>query len=161
MIVLGIIVNEYIVREQFGKDEYKLDNKSILSMGKIVFLCFSIVAISSMIIYNAKIYRASLITYEEITREDEDYNDKLYNKLLALEKKVSLDKYNINYMIELDNTYSEYIDVLKNVSLSAIISEEKDNVNEELTEYILRQKANVDNMIECEYYSKYALQQVA
>lgn len=160
-VILGVIVNEYMKTEIKDCDRYELDNKSILAMGSIIFLCFCIVAISSMVIYNGKIYKASLITLPEVREDTEEYNDKLFEKMIALENKVELDKYNINYMIELDNTYSEYINILKGLSLSAINEQEKEKVNAEIAKYVLRQKANVDNMIECEYYSKYALQQVA
>jgi len=160
-VILGVIVNEYMKQYIIEKDEYKIDNKSMVSMCSIVFLCFCIVAVCGMVVYNGKIYKASLITIPEVEEDSEHYNDKLFEKVVALENKVKLDKYNINYMIELDNTYAEYIDVLKGLSLSAINDGEKQYLNGELAKYVMKQKMNVDNMIECEYHSKYALQQVA
>lgn len=160
-VILGVIVNEYMKKYNIGKDEYKIDNKSMVSMCSIAFLCFCIVAVCGMVVYNGKIYKASLITLPHVEEDSENYNDDIFEKVVALENKIKLDKYNINYMIELDNTYSEYIDVLKGVSLSAINDGEKQYINSELAKYVMKQKMNVDNMIECEYYSKYALQQVA
>lgn len=160
-VILGIIVNNYMYLPKSKNDEFKLDNKSGISIMAIVFLVFSIVALGGMIIYNFNIYRASMVTLPQVIEGTQEYNNKMFEKVNLLEYKLNLDKYNINYMIELDNTYSDYINLLKGMSLSAINKEEKDEINKELAKYVLRQKANVDNMIECEYYNKYALQQVA
>lgn len=160
-VVMGMVANCAVNTNGKTKYEYSVDNKSTISMLKLGGFCIICVALVAMSKYMIDVYKASMIKLPDIEENSEDYEDKLYEKVTLLEKKLELDKYNINYMIELDMTYYSYINTLKKVTLNAIETNEKDTASTILAEYILRQKANADNMVECEYYNKYAVEKVA
>ena len=160
-VVMGMVANCAVNTNGKTKYEYSVDNKSTISMLKLGGFCIICVVLVAMSKYMIDVYKASMIKLPDIEENSEDYEDKIYEKVTLLEKKLELDKYNINYMIELDMTYYSYINTLKKVTLNAIETNEKDTASTILAEYILRQKANADNMIECEYYNKYAVEKVA
>lgn len=160
-VILGCTSNCALNENQDEKYIFEADNKSMLSMLKLGGLCIVSIVLAVSVKYGINVYMASMIKLPEIDEESSDYEDKLYEKIALLERKLELDKYNINYMIELDSLYYKYIDVLKQVSLNAVDDLEKEEANTIFATYLLRQKANADNMVECEYFSKYAIEKVA
>lgn len=160
-VLIGAVSNETINSKVNKTYEYKVDNKSIGAMLKLGGFCVICIVLSVTSKYMIDIYKASMIQLPDAQEGSDDYEDKLYEKLVLLEEKTKLDKYNVNYMIELDRTYYAYIDTLKSVALNAIEADEKNTASTILAKYILRQKSNVDNMVECEYYNKYAIEKVA
>lgn len=160
-VVLGCASNCALNEMQEEKYVFEADNKSMLSMLKLGGFCIVAIVLAVLVKYGINIYMASMIKLPELDEESSDYEDKLYEKIVLLERKLELDKYNINYMIELDSLYYKYIDVLKQLSLNAVDELEKEEANTIFATYLLRQKANADNMVECEYFSKYAIEKVA
>lgn len=164
-VILGCASNEMLATKlnnvQMKKYEFDSDNKSMISMLKLGGFCIVAIVLAVSSKYMIDVYMASMIQLPELVEDAEDYEDKLYERLTLLENKLKKDKYNINYMIELDSLYYKYIDVLKQVSLNALSETEKSESNTLLAVYLLRQKANADNMVECEYFSKYAMEKVA
>ena len=160
-VLIGICSNVAINSGTEKTYEYKSDNKSLAAMLKLGGFCIIGIVLCIMSKYMIDVYKASMIQLPDVDETSENYDDELYEKLTLLEKKVELDRYNINYMVELDSTYYAYIDTLKSVALNAIEESEKSNASTILAEYILRQKANADNIVECEYYNKYAIEKVA
>lgn len=160
-VILGCISNCAINEKQDKKYEFNSDNKSMLSMLKLGGFCIVAIVLGVLTNYGIKVYMASMIHLPEVDEESSEYEDKLYERITLLERRLELDKYNINYMMELDGLYYKYIEVLKQISINAVEDLEKDEANSIFATYLLRQKANADNMVECEYFSKYAIEKVA
>ncbi|MBR5227847.1 MAG: O-antigen ligase family protein [Clostridia bacterium] len=161
-VIIGVAANVCNKSDSNVKDRYDVDNKSGISMINLCVLTISSVILALALSYSINIYRASMIALPKVPEKgSEYYSDKLYEKIVYLEKKLSLDKYNANYMFELHSAYKDYITNLKSTTLSLTTEEDTDYINKQIIEYTVRQKMNVDNMIECEYYSKYALDKVA
>lgn len=161
-IILGTMSNEVINTKLKGnKYEYEADNTSFAAMLKLGAFCIATLVLGASSWYMLNVYMASMIKLPTVYEDSADYEDSLYEKITLLERKLEMDKYNVSYMMELDSAYYDYIAILKQVALSVEGDGAKDEANTILAKYILRQKANADNMVECEYFSKYAIEKVA
>lgn len=155
-IILGLVIGEYKSGAIVEKDKYELDNKSTLSMIKIAVLSISLMTLIIVTIYSANMFKASLY----VLAEDEKELDSSYDRVGILEEKVRLDSTNASYLTSLLTEYDVHIDMLNDAYL---ISETEDKaiLREEIDDYIVRQKDIADRLVECEYYNKYALDEVA
>lgn len=156
-IIVGLIIGEYKKKDIIFKDRYVLDNKSILGMLKIATLSVSLMALFIVTIYSINIYRASMIVVPEETNNIDDS----YNKVGILENKILLDKYNLAYLNSLLVEYDSHIDLLNKAYLKVQDNNEKFLLKTEINNYVARQKQIADNIIEYEYYNKYAIEKVA
>ena len=84
-----------------------------------------------------------------------------YNRVGLLETKVALDKYNVSYLNSLLTQYDKHIDLLNNTYLNTQDEDERFLLKTEINNYIVRQKEIADNIVEYEYYNKYAIDTVA
>lgn len=157
-VIIGLVVNEYKEENRFGKDEYKLDNKSTLGMTKIAVLSISLMCLILITIYSANMYRASIISIPETT--EENLSDS-YNRVGILEEKVRLDQYNAEYLIALLQEYTSHISLLNSIYMTTAVEQDKEILKNEVNTYIIKQKDVADKLIEYEYYNKYTLYQVA
>lgn len=156
-IIIGLIIGEYKKDSILTKDKYELDNKSVLGMLKIATLSVCLMALLMISIYSLNIYRASMIIVPE---DSEDLNAS-YERVGLLENKVKLDKYNLAYLNSLLSQYDTHINLLNSTYILTQSSEEREVLKTEINNYVIRQKEIADTIIECEYYSKYALDYVA
>ena len=156
-VIIGLIVNEYKKESIYIKDKYELDNKSMLGMIKIATLSISLMALFIVTIYSVNIYRASMIVLPE---ETEELNNS-YERVGLLENKIKLDKYNISYLNSLISEYDKHISMLSDIYILTKDDSERFVLKTEINNYIARQKEIADNVIEYEYYNKYAIENVA
>ena len=156
-VILGLIIGEYKNSNIDSKDRYELDNKSTLGMLKIATLSVSLMAVFFVTIYSLNIYRASMIVVPGSVEELENS----YNRVGLLETKVALDKYNVSYLNSLLTQYDKHIDLLNNTYLNTQDEDERFLLKTEINNYIVRQKEIADNIVEYEYYNKYAIDTVA
>lgn len=155
-VLIGLVIGEY-KKNITPKDKYELDNKSMLGMIKIATLSVSLMALFMVTLYSVNIYRASMIIVPEAT-EDLEVS---YKRVGLLENKVELDKYNLAYLNSLLAQYDTHIDMLNSIYLLTQDDDERFVLKTEINNYIVRQKEIADNIIEYEYYNKYAIEKVA
>ena len=156
-ILVGIIIGKY-KNNISDWDKYKLDNKSILGMIKIIVLSISLMTLVIVTIYSIKIFNASMI--QSIDNDESDINSS-YERVGILENKVAKDKYNVSYITNLVTEYDTHIELLNELYLNSNDNETKNRLKGEIDNYITRQKELVDYLIEYEYYNKYAIEKVA
>ena len=155
-IIVGLIIGEY-KRNITDKDKYNLDNKSLLGMIKIIVLSISLMALIIITVYSVNMFRASILVLPSSDGEIE----KSYDRVGILETKIKLDKYNVSYLTNLLTEYDSHIDLLNDIYLNSSDSENKNILRGEIDNYIVKQKEVADNLIEYEYYNKYAIEKVA
>lgn len=162
-VILGLIIGEYERENISPKDKYELDNKSILGMLKIGALSISLMAVFLVTLYSVNIYRASMIIVPEANDEVDgtDELDASYKRVGLFENKVALDKYNVSYLSSLLSAYDTHIALLNDIYLNTQDENERFLLKTEINNYIVRQKEIADNIIEYEYYNKYAIDAVA
>jgi len=167
-IIIGMIVNQYkcVCTEE---DKYIIDNKSFMGHVKIAIITTILICVMFVEYYSFKAYRASMIILKEpflseINNENAFENKELeysYIKVAYLEKRTQDDNYNQKYLTSLNNEYINHIKILKNIYSKELDEKIKSSIEHDILEYIKKQKQNIDNMIEYEYYNKYVLEQAA
>lgn len=160
-IILGISASYYFesLKKQ-NKTIYKLDNKS---RGALIDICvlstaFLITIFSAY--YSLNIYKASMVSVsnkEEIENEVQES----YTKISIYEKKFTLDRYNVDNALKLNKLYDEHVKLLNDIMLTEQDEENRKLLDKEVTEYIIRQKLLIDNLIEYDYYDKYVLDEAS
>jgi len=155
-VIIGLVIGEYKQNITL-KDKYELDNKSMLGMLKIATLSISLMALFMVTLYSVNIYRASMIIVPDVTEN----LDESYERVGLLENKIELDKYNLAYLNSLLAQYDTHIDLLNDIYLLTQDDNERFVLKTEINNYIARQKQIADNIIEYEYYNKYAIEKVA
>ena len=156
-VIVGLIIGEYKKNNIKENDKYLLDNKSILGMTKIVVLSISLMTLFIVTLYSVNIYRASMF----VLKDKEDDINISYERVGVFENKVKLDKYNASYLTNLIAEYDSHIDILNELYLKTTDSEIKGKIKKEIDNYVIKQKEVADNLIEYEYYNKYAIEKVA
>lgn len=159
-VIVGLIIGEYKRDNISPKDKYELDNKSILGMLKIGALSISLMTVFFVTLYSVNIYRASMIIVPE-ANDGLDELDASYERVGLFENKVALDKYNVSYLSSLLSAYDTHIALLNDIYLNTQDENERFLLKTEINNYIVRQKEIADNIIEYEYYNKYAIDAVA
>ena len=164
-IILGSISNMYV--SECNKDikfGYTLDSKSGAGLVKTVILTVLFIILLLVTIYSVKIYKASIVKVEletyDVNKSDVENSNIVLKRIVAINKKCKLDEYNLDYLTALSDEYSAYLNVLRSMYLN-VEAKYKEELDNHITNATIAQKEVVDKIIECEYYNKYALYEVA
>ncbi|MBR6689548.1 MAG: O-antigen ligase family protein [Clostridia bacterium] len=157
-VIIGIIVNEYKNGYITKEDEYKLDNKSELGMLKVAVLSMSFMALCVITIHSFNMYKASMII---LPQESDEELSLSYERVGLLEEKVKLDKHNAAYISDLISEYKNHIYLLNNIYITTAEEQDRETLKIEMYNYLAKEKELIDNLIEYEYYNKYAIEMAA
>ena len=164
-IIIGFIVSNHLEDcPKDGKLSYTVDDKSTIALVKTVALTIVLIILCFTVIYSVKLYKASIIklpqnSYDD-TVSDAEKIACVYPRINAMEKKCNLDKYNLDYMSALCDEYAIYINTLRSMYLN-VEAEQREVLDKQIADATVAQKEIADRIIECEYYNKYALYEVA
>lgn len=160
-IILGISASYYF--ENFKKQNktiYKLDNKSRGALLDICVLSTALLVTVFSAYYALNIYKASMVSISQKESIENEVQES-YTKISVYEKKLTLDKYNTDNALKLNKLYEEHIKLLNDIMLTEQDEENRKLLDKEATEYVIRQKLLIDNLIEYDYYDKYVLNEAA
>ena len=159
-ICVGLLLKAYI--DIVLKDNGQNGKLSAIDWSyiKIIILSLSLVTLAYATYFSFNAYRASLIT---VPNKGNDLTATEVSENIAyLELKTSQDKFDIDYMKELNTEYNKYkimiTEALVNVNADKNVKEE---LIEEQNKLIISIKNNTDKMLEYSYYDKYVLKEVA
>lgn len=160
-IILGTSASYYF--ENFKKQNktiYKLDNKSRGALLDICVLSTALLITVFSTYYALNIYKASMVSISQKENIENEVQE-LYTKISVYEKKLTLDRYNVDNALKLNKLYDEHVKLLNDIMLTEQDEENSKLLDKEVTEYIIRQKLLIDNLIEYDYYDKYVLNEAA
>ena len=160
-IILGTSASYYF--ENFKKQNktiYKLDNKSRGALLDICVLSTALLITVFSTYYALNIYKASMVSISQKENIENEVQES-YTKISVYEKKLTLDRYNVDNALKLNKLYDEHVKLLNDIMLTEQDEENRKLLDKEVTEYIIRQKLLIDNLIEYDYYDKYVLNEAA
>ena len=159
-VVLALIVKTYIdilskYKEREGKYS-RLDWSYI----KIIVLSLSVVCLVVTSYFSVNAFRASLI---RVPNKGQHLNVlEVTENITRLELKVKQDKFDMDYIRELNEEYIKYKALVTQGYVNTSNDEKtKQELKIELNSITEKIKANADKMLEYEYYDKYVLNDVA
>ncbi len=159
-IVTALLLKAYIdtifMYEKIKESKSKIDWSYI----KIVVLSMSVVTFVYASYFSINAYRASLI---KVPNKSGDLNIlEVAENIAYLELKRSQDRYDMDYMKELNKEYYKYKELVTEGYINAGNDKEiREELNKELKGVVIKIKENTDKMLEYEYYDKYVLNDVA
>lgn len=161
-VIVGLACSYYFERtRETNKDIYKMDNKSKLALVNICTLTTELVLTIFAAYYSYNVYKAGLINVEFASINAESEMQVSYTTVNLYEKKLLLDKYNVKYALKLNESYTNHIELLTKFNITETDKAKKRSVESEILQYTIRQKNVIDNLIEYDYYDKYALNDAA
>lgn len=160
-IIIGLIVSKAF--DELKKTDinvYKIDNKSILAFIKIYMLTIFLMVIGYFVYYSYNVYKAEMIiVYDNIDSNNISAKlKKSYTDISLYEEKLKYDKYNINHAINLNKLYSEHIKIVSKLIITEKQKDVKETLQKDVIEYTIRQKQNIDNLLEYDFFNKYILE---
>ena len=138
------------------------DNKSVIdwSYVKIITLSLSLVTLAYATYFSLNAYRASIIKVPN--QGDEISATEVAENIAYLELKNKYDKFDIDYMRELNEEYTKYKSMLTDAIINASGNKSlRNELEDEQNKLIKSIKENADRMLEYSYYDKYILKEVA
>lgn len=159
-VITAILMKIYL--DLLDKYNERKDKKSAIDWTyvKIVVLSLSVVALGCVTYFSLNAYRASLI---KLPNKGENLTaTEVAENIAYLELKNSQDKFDIDYMRELNEEYTEYKEMLTEAIINAGNDKKlKEQLQDEQEKLLVSIKNNTDKMLEYEYYDKYVLNTVA
>ena len=159
-IITALLLKKYLDIIDKYNERKKEKSRIDWSYIKIIVLSLSAVSLVYATYFSFNAYRASLI---KVPNKGNDLTATEVSENIAyLELKNSQDKFDIDYMKELNNEYNKY----KMMLTEAIVKAGNDKelvkeLNEEQEKLLISIKNNADKMLEYEYYDKFVLNEVA
>ncbi len=159
-IFVAILLKQYLYIVSKCEDTTKEKNSIDWSYIKIVILSLCAVCLSCVTYFSVNSYRASLI---KVPNKGEDLKaSEVAENIAYLEMKNSQDKFDMDYMKDLNEEYSKYKTKLNEAIINTTNNKKlKDELKEEHTKLIVSIKNNADTMLEYEYYDKFVLRDVS
>lgn len=159
-VVLALLVKSYI--DVLSKYNERKEKYSILdwSYVKIVVLSLSAVCLGATTVFSINSFRASLI---RVPNKGDNLNIiEVVENIAHLELKVQQDRFDIDYIRELNEEYMKYKTLVMQGYVNTSNDEKtREELNLEMTDVTKKIKENADKMLEYEYYDKYVLNDVA
>lgn len=161
-VICALLINFYM--KVIKKYEISEPKKAIIdwSYVRLVALSLSVVVFSLATYFSFNAYRASLIKLPNKEKNEELTVTDVAANIAYLELKNKQDRFDIDYMSDLNKEYTKYKSILTKAYVSAANDKKlKEEINEEIKNTLIRIKENTDKMLEYEYYNKYVLNEVA
>lgn len=159
-VIVAVLLKQYLDVIAKQKAVIKEKNSMDWSYIKIVVLSLCTVCLSCATYFSVNAYRASLI---KIPNKEKDLKaSQVAENIAYLEMKNLQDKFDIDYMKDLNGEYAKYKIMLTEAIINTSNDKKlKDGLKEEHTKLLVNIKNNADKMLEYEYYDKFVLRDVA
>ncbi len=159
-VILALLLKAYIDSITKYNERKLIESKIDWSYIRIIVLSLSAVIFFFTTYFSFNAYRASLV---KAPNKGEELSAKEVSENIAyLELKNKQDRFDIDYMRELNEEYNKYKVLITEAHVNALNDKElKEELNKELANIIIKIKENTDKMLEYEYYDKYVLNEVA
>lgn len=161
-IVSAMLIQLYIdVIKKYDAGEIK-KGKIDWSYIRLMVLSISLVVFAFTTYFSFSAYKASLVKVPNKKENDDISITEVSENIAYLELKNKEDKFDIDYMMDLNAEYKVYKTMLTKAYVNATNDKAlKEEINTEITNILVRIKENTDKMLEYEYYNKYILNEVA
>lgn len=161
-VISALVIKFYIDILQKYEGRISKETKIDWSYIRLMALSLSLVVFTCATYFSFTAYRASLVKVPNKTEGEDVTVKEVAENIAYLELKNKEDKYDIDYMMDLNDEYEKYKIILTKAYVSASNDKElKEQINEEILNATVRIKENADKMLEYEYYNKYVLNEVA
>lgn len=161
-IISALLIQLYIdVIKKYESGEMK-KGKIDWSYIRLMALSLSLVVFAFTTYFSFSAYKASLVKVPNKKENDDISITEVAENIAYLELKNKEDKFDIDYMMDLNDEYETYKTMLTKAYVNAANDKRlKEEINTEITNTLVGIKENTDKMLEYEYYNKYVLNEVA